>query len=405
MTDATEDKPLTLTLFIEPGSSLKQFSAKGMLGRYYGYFQALSDLGMRINLLSYAGRSELEYAPSSPDIRVLCNSFGLSDRTYWRRVHQLHALPLLRSDVIRSRNIHGIRAALRSHWAWGMPIVCRVDFMWSTSIETSPEVLPEQLQEAYDYERYIFANVTHSMPSTSDLAETIAKRAPAAAEKTTVVSFHVDCDLFKPIEGEKRYDLVYVGWLYRIKNLEATLEAVERTGATIAIIGESSVDAEGNPEEPEVAERLKARFGDLDGRIHWLGKMQNDDLPAYINQARALILCSHSEGHGRVMLEALACGVPVIGSNVGGIASTLRHEETGYLCETDVDSIAQAIETVLSQPRLIEKMGVNARRFALETYSMPAITRQEYELLLDIARRNPVKSAAKRIANYVMRRR
>lgn len=405
MTGETRGKPLTLTIFIEPGSSLKQFSAKGQLGRYYGYFQALCDLGMRINLLSYAGRSELEYAPSSPDIKVLCNSFGLSDRTYWRRVHQLHALPLLRSDVIRSREIHGIRAALRSHWAWGMPIICRMGFMWSTSLETMQEIQPEQLQEAYDYERYVFSKVTHNMPSTLDLAEAIAKRQPAAVGKITVVSFHVDCDLFKPIKSEKRYDLVYVGYLYRIKNLEATLEAVERTGATIAIIGESSVDAEGNPQEPEVAERLKARFGDLYGRIHWLGRMPNEDLPAYINQAKALILCSYSEGLPRVMLEALACGIPVIGSKVGGLASTLRHEETGYLCETDVDSIAHAIETVLSQPRLIEKMGANARKFALETYSMPAIARQEYELLADIARQNPVDSAVKRVARYVMRKR
>ncbi len=400
MTKANGDRLLTVTIFIEPGTSLKQFSAKGQLVWYYSYFQALCDLGMRINLLSYAGRGELEYAPSSPEISVLCNSFALPDRIYWRRVHQLHALPLLRSDVIRSREIHGIRAALRSHWAWGTPIVCRMGFLWSTSIETRPEIQPEQLQAAYDYERFVFENVTHCIPSTSDLAEAIIKRAPTAADKITVISLPVDCDLFQPMEVEKRYDLVYVGWLYRIKNLEATLEAVERTDATIAIIGDSSVDAEGNPEEPEVKERLLARFGDLDGRIHWLGKKENDDLPAYINQARALILCSHSEGHGRVMLEALACGVPVIGSKVGGIASTLRHEETGYLCETDVDSIAHAIETALSQPRLLEKMGANARRFALETYSLPAIARQEYELLSDIARRNPVDSIAKRASRY-----
>jgi glycosyltransferase involved in cell wall biosynthesis len=404
MTDKSRSEPLTLTIFIEPGSSLKQFGAKGMLGRYYGYFQALCDLGMRIYLLSYAGRSELEYAPSSPDIKVLCNRFGLPDRTYWRRVHQLHALPLLRSDIIRSRNIHGVRAALRTHWAWGMPIVCRIDFLWTTSLETKPEVSPELLQEAYEYERHTFATVTHNMPTTSDMAETAVKRAPEAAGKTTVVSFHVDCNLFKPMAIEKRYDLVYVGWLYRIKNLEATLEAVERTGASIAIIGGVDKDVNGNPIDPEVAERLKARFGNKD-RIHWLGIKPNEELPAYINQAKALILCSLSEGQARCILEALACGIPVICSGIGSIPSAVRHEETGYLCETDVDSIAHAIKTVLSRPRKIEEMGANARKFALETFSMPAIARQEYELLLDIARRNPVENAAKRLAKYVIRKR
>ena len=405
MAEAVNGGRLTVTIFNEPGISLKQLSAKGLLVWYYSYYQALCDLGMRINLLSYSGRSELEYAPSSPDISVLCNSFGLPDRTYWRRVHQLHALPLLGTDIIRSRELQGIRAAWRSHWAWGTPIVCRMGFMWSTGLQTRPEVKPEQLQEAYDYERFVFENVTHCIPATSDLAERIIKRAPAAAVKTTVIPLQVDCDLFKPVAIEKRYDLVYVGWLYRIKNLEAILEAVERTGATIAIIGDSSVDADGKPEEPEVKERLLARFGDLDGRIHWLGKKQNSDLTAFVNQAKALILCSFSEGHPRAMLEALACGIPVIGSKVGGIQSTLRHGETGWLCDTDVDSIAAAIDAVLSQPRLIETMGANARKFALENFSLPAIARREYELLADVARRNPVESAPRRIAKYVMRRR
>ena len=404
MTDATQDSLLKMSIFIEPGSSLEQFEAKGMLGREYQYLNALCDLGMRINILSYGGRDELDYAPASPDIKVLCNRFGIPERSYWSRVHQIHALPLLRSDVIRSRELHGIRAALRSHWAWGMPIVCRFGFLWSAGLETMPETLPEQLEEAYAYERKVFATVTHIMPSAPNLAEFVRQRAPEAAGKTTVVSFHVDCDNFKPVKCEERYDLIYVGWLYRVKNLENILEAVERTGATIAIVGDSSVGPDGKPQEPEVKARLLARFGDLDGRISWLGKMPNEALPAYINQARALILCSHSEGHGRVMLEALACGVPVIGSNLGGPKSILRHGETGYLCETDADSIAHAISTMLSQPSRIEEMGVNARRYALENFSLPAIARQEYELMRDIARRNPVDSAAKRLARYALRR-
>ena len=396
---------LTMTIFLQPGISLEQINAKGMLGREYQHLQALCDLGMRLNILSYGGRSELDYAPSSPDITVLCNRFEWPERRYWRRAHQIHALPLLRSHIIRSRELHGVRAALRSHWAWGTPLVCRFSFLWTAGLETMPETLPEQLAEAYEYERNVFATVTHIMPTAPSLAEVAAQRAPNAADKTTVVSYHVDCDNFKPIHGEKRYDLIYVGWLYRVKNLENVLEAVERSGATIAIVGDSSVGPDGQPEEPEVKAGLLARFGDLDGRIHWLGKLPNEELPAMINQAKALILCSHSEGHPRAMLEALACGVPVIGSNLGGLKSTLRHEETGYLCETDVDSIAAAIETVLSQPRLIETMGANARRYALDTLSLPAVARQEYDVLRDIVRQNPLESPAKRLANYVMRRR
>ena len=405
MTNAINNKPLTVTIFMEPGSSLMQWDAKGQLGREYKYLQARCDLGMRINLLSFAGPSERDFAPPSPNIRLLCNSMELPYRSFARRAHQVHALPILRSQVIRTTNVHGMRPALRAHWAWRTPLVCRNEYFWSAGIETKPEILPSQVQEAYDYERHIYTKASHIMVASEFQKQEVLRRAPSAAGKVTSIPLYVDCELFQPMGSEKRYDLVYVGWLYRVKNLEAMLEAVERTGATIAIIGESSVDAEGNPEEPEVAERLKARFGDLDGRIDWLGSMPNEELPAYINQAKALILCSFSEGLPRCMLEALACGIPVIGSKVGGLQSTLRHGETGWLCETDADSIAAAIDAVLSQPRLIEKMGRNARQFALENFSLSAVARQEYDLLADVARRHPVDGIAKRVANYVMRRR
>ena len=104
-------------------------------------------------------------------------------------------------------------------------------------------------------------------------------------------------------------------------------------------------------------------------------------------------------------MEAMACGIPVIGSNLGGPKSLIRHGETGYLCETDADSIAAAIEKLLSQPRLIEKMGVNARKFALDSFSPGEIAKREYELLADIARRNPVESAGARVIRYALRSR
>ena len=405
MADSADGAPLKLSTFLHRGSTLKQMDAHYTLKREFAYLQALCDLGARINLLSFGGREELDYAPTSQDIRVLCNSWGLPERRYARRVHQIHAPHLLRSDLICTREVHGMRAAMRAGWAWRLPVVCRMDYFWSTSIETDPQVSPAQLREAVAYERKVFLRATQTIVAAQSQAEEVLCRAPEAAGKVAVVPQHVDCEIFKPSESAKRYDLVYVGRLSAIKNLESILEAVERSGATIAVIGGGTMGADGLPREGEIEAGLKARFGDLDGRIRWLGGLPHEDLPGYINQAKALILCSFSEGLPRVMLEAFACGLPVIGSKVGGIASTVRQGETGWLCGTDADSITAAIEAALSQPELLVTMGINARKFALDNFSLPAIARQEYELLADVARRNPVASAPRRIANYVMRRR
>ena len=84
----------------------------------------------------------------------------------------------------------------------------------------------------------------------------------------------------------------------------------------------------------------------------------------------------------------MATGLPIIGTEVMGIASTIEHEKTGYLCGTDADSIAEAIQTVLAQPELMHKLGVAARQFAMENFSLDHIAQREYELYHEVLERN-----------------
>ena len=405
MAETIYREPLTVTVFIDVRSSLRSWDALNVLGRESQYYNALVDKGLRINFISYGGRDEQDYAACMPGVRILSNWLGLPMRTYQRRVFQVHALALLRSQIIRTHNTHAMLAALRAHWAWSVPLVFRMKYFWTTSAEANPQSSAAYLQDARNYEREVLTKADHIITATTDQAAGVAERVPEAAAKTTIIGTHVDCDLFRPMPCEKRFDLIYVGRLTEVKNLEATLEAVERTGKSIAIVGGGTPDADGVNFEPELEARLKERFGADNGRMHWLGQIPNESLPAWFNQAKALILCSHSDGLPRSMLEAMACGVPVIGSKVGGIASTLQHRVTGYLCGTDVDSIAAAIETVLAQPRLLEEMGARARRYALDTYSLDEISQREVDLLREVARRNPVEGIAKRVAHYVFRRR
>ena len=166
--------------------------------------------------------------------------------------------------------------------------------------------------------------------------------------------------------------------------------------------GASGVEAGTTDDE---SKQLRERFGDLGDRIRWLGRINNEELPAYINSARAFVLCSLIEGNPRVMIEAMACGMPIIGTNVPGISNVLQHEITGYLCNTDADSIGAAIKTILAQPDLMRKIGDNARNYAVENYSLQMLAQREYELLLDVARLHPVDGATGRIMQYLFRRR
>lgn len=100
----------------------------------------------------------------------------------------------------------------------------------------------------------------------------------------------------------------------------------------------------------------------------------------------------------------MACGLPVIGADIPGIRSIIEHEETGYLCGTDTESIRAAVNTVLSSPELMRKLGENARRYALEHFALAPLARREYELLREVAAAHPRRSAPRRLAEYLLRR-
>lgn len=398
-------RPLRLTVFMDNDASLVQMDKTGTLEREMAVYRGLQDYGVETSVVTYGGRDELDFAGRMPGINILCNALGLRDRTYKRRIHQVHARPLLQSDLLKSHDSMGIWAARRASWAWQIPFIFRAGYMWSVSKSADPTADRGMVEEIIRLEREAIRDAARLLPTMRAIGQKMIDMAPQAASKLTVLPHSVNTDVFRPLPLKKRYDLVYVGRIASAKNLTAMLGAVEKAGVTIAMIGGPTVDTDGSGKNLEIEAELRRRFGRLDGRIHWLGRVKNHELPQFICQARAFILCSWAEGPPRAMIEAMACGLPSIGTNVFGINSTLQHGVTGYLCGLDADSIASAIRDMLAQPEELNRMGQNAREYARDNFSLPPLIQREYEILVDLARRNPVASAPKRIADYVFRRR
>ncbi len=133
--------------------------------------------------------------------------------------------------------------------------------------------------------------------------------------------------------------LIFVGRIAPEKNLSALLEAIQPLQVRLVLIGEGKI-------RPE----LQRRFPSLNGRISWEGNVPNSELPEYLNRAGLFILPSLYEGHPKALIEAMACGLPVIGADSPGIRELIRHGETGYLCGTEPESIRKAIQDLLDQP-------------------------------------------------------
>jgi glycosyltransferase involved in cell wall biosynthesis len=83
----------------------------------------------------------------------------------------------------------------------------------------------------------------------------------------------------------------------------------------------------------------------------------------------------------------MSCGVACIGTNIEGINNIIKHKENGFLCETDSESIRNAILTLYKDKDLMKKIAQNARQFILDNCSLKSITNKEYLFYQEILKK------------------
>ena len=132
-----------------------------------------------------------------------------------------------------------------------------------------------------------------------------------------------------------------------------------------------------------VEAETEARALGIDRDVHFLGKI--DAVAPLLAGADLFLLPSQSESFGLSALEALACGVPVVGSRAGGLIEVVKDDVTGALCEVgDVDGMATASVQILSDRERWQTMSNDAAADARARFSRDDIVRQ-YEMLYEDA--------------------
>jgi glycosyltransferase involved in cell wall biosynthesis len=168
--------------------------------------------------------------------------------------------------------------------------------------------------------------------------------------------------------------LVEIGRLCDVKGqreLIAALALLERDDVTVLLAGE---DIEANGAYRLRLEREARKLG-VDDRVRFLGR--RDDVPSLLASADALVLPSWIEGLPLVVLEAMAAGVPVVASAVGGTPEVVVDGETGSLVPPrDVPALARAIDALLADPEQARRFGEAGRQRAREHFDAGAAARR-----------------------------
>lgn len=141
----------------------------------------------------------------------------------------------------------------------------------------------------------------------------------------------------------------------------------------------------GDGEDREKLTVLTGHKG-LTDRVVFAGARNHDELPALLQSADIFVRASLSEGLGNAFLEAMAAGLPIVGTPVGGIVDFLVDGETGVFCAPrDPESIANAVRRIQNEPGLRERLVQRGGALVRETYDWTNVAREMDVMLTSLA--------------------
>jgi glycosyltransferase involved in cell wall biosynthesis len=197
-------------------------------------------------------------------------------------------------------------------------------------------------------------------------------------ERISVIGTGVDCDQFRPHgarpEGNREeLRVLYVGRLVPRKNVGLLLDAMACADTAIRcrIVGSGTLDA---------SLRRRASELGLATRVEFRGPRKGQELLDEYHWADVFVMSSNYEGMPLVMLEAMACGLPIVSMPFAGCKEIVSADTGIVLREVSAVALARGLEVLSRDAASLERMGRRAREVALERFSWESVCRRVYNV-------------------------
>ncbi len=347
-----------------------------------------------VHELGYGNR--VVHVPAGPEVPVSKQEMAGYIPEFVEGIKQFAAEKGIEYDLIHSHYWMSGLAADALAEAWDVPIVQ----MFHTLGEMKNRIARSEDEREGPYriegEKRVLARADRIIAATPAELTQLQFLYKCNKRKISIIPPGVDTSHFYPIpmdeareyigaDAEKKL-VLFVGRIEPLKGLETLIRAIacHRTASlgqvTLAVIGG---DPDVSPQEmtSEMA-RIQQLCDDLCmGRmVVFLGKRAQATLPYYYSAADVLVMPSHYESFGMVALEAMACGTPVIASQVGGLAYLIKDGETGFhVPDQDPDALCEKLLVLLNDAEQREAMGRRAAEYA-QDYAWSKIASQMLEV-------------------------
>jgi D-inositol-3-phosphate glycosyltransferase len=289
-------------------------------------------------------------------------------------------------DIIHSHYWMSGMAARHLKSAWQVPFVHMFHTLGMMKNRIAASEAEMEGSYRADGEMDVLQNADQIIAATAAEQSQLEFLYHAESRKLTIIPPGVDTEHFYPIPSDEAkavigippdaHMLLYVGRIEPLKGVDNLIRAIARlTDAGIPfgcphyclsiIGGEPDASPQDMNSEMMRLQSLCQELG-LDDRIVFLGRRSQDSLPNYYSAAEVVVMPSHYESFGMVALEAMACGIPVVASQVGGLAYLVKDGVTGYVVpDGDVEALSDCLMALLTNPEMRQQMAKQAAEDAL----------------------------------------
>ena len=371
---------MILSLFFTRGISLKRWIDSGLFEREKQLYECHLKTGYckKIYWLTY-GSNDYALAQSLKEKGelhsgiIICQMpaiFNISKIGSWLYsfvMPLMHYKEICNSDIIKTNQIDGSWGAVIGKLLFRKTLIVRTGYTLS-QLENELKRLSlgkRKIIEQIEKIAYYFSDA--AIVSSKHNKEYLIDKYNIKADKIHVLYNYIDTSLFSPDDNalKRTNKIVYVGRLSFEKNLESLIAAIADTNSTLDIYGQG-----------DLRDSLELYVDKIQAKVNFMGVVPNSELPKILNQYKYYILPSLYEGMPKTLLEAMACGLICIGTNVSGINEVINDGVNGYLAYT-VDSVdlIEKIEVAKSEGNF--EMRKQARKFIEKDFSLSSFAEKE----------------------------
>jgi len=282
----------------------------------------------------------------------------------------IHWKALRKVDYLKTNQMDGGWSAVLAKWIYKKTLIARTGYTQSIFLKRSGKNrLILWLSSLVESVVYRFCDI--AIVASYQDKKYLLDKYRLMDDKVTVIPNYIDITKFHPLDSKKYVDrLIFVGRLNKQKNLFRLIDAVSKANVILDIFGDG-----------ELKEKLKLYAVENSVTVNFMGIVPNSELPQTLNHYRYFIIPSFYEGMPKALLEAMACGLVCIGTDVSGINEVIDDNINGFLSK-GVDAMSIYDSIVLATESNHEKLNTiseSAFKLIKKDYSLEAIVLIEKE--------------------------